>query len=240
MNNIIPKKIHISWVDKNLLNNDCFLLEIGIKNLISNNPNWSLQISDDNDVEQYLKKNICSEFYSLLKDQHIVAKLDVWRLVKIYNEGGLYIDIDRICDVKLDNVIEKHVKWVLPTNGNYDFSQDILLSSPSNPIFFETLEAMFQRRKLGYKDIYFLGAQTYMHAITKCLFDEVIHTDPGDEVFEAIRKNLDQIPFIQHFKEQLPNYTFLNRQQKITHEEWSIYKKHLYKKFNLKHWTNNW
>jgi len=46
-------------------------------------------------VDNYLRENISDEDYGLIRDSGIVEKLDLWRLVKLYNEGGLYIDLDR-------------------------------------------------------------------------------------------------------------------------------------------------
>ena len=135
----IPKKIHITWKDKNILDSDSPLVQNGISKLISINKEWQVEISDDNDVENYLIENM-KDNYTLVQNSGIVPKTDIWRLYKIYNEGGIYVDLDRFCDVELNEVIPENVKQVLPTCRKHDFSQDIMISEPNNILFRNTID----------------------------------------------------------------------------------------------------
>tara|TARA_B100000768_G_C11254399_1_gene365679 strand:- start:953 stop:1162 length:210 start_codon:yes stop_codon:yes gene_type:complete len=54
----IPKIIHISWKNKNIIGNQSPVILNGITNLKKINPDYKLEISDDNDVENYLKSGI--------------------------------------------------------------------------------------------------------------------------------------------------------------------------------------
>jgi mannosyltransferase OCH1-like enzyme len=82
-----------------------------------------------------------------LQNRHIVEKIDVWRLIKLYNEGGLYIDVDRLVNVSLNDIAKKDIKWILPTCRDNDFSHDFMCSSPGNPVFLETLKLNLSRRR---------------------------------------------------------------------------------------------
>ena len=95
---MIPKKIHLSWKTKDLLDSDSVLVTEGVKRLKELNPDWELTIHDDADVDQYLKDQLEPEVYALIADKHVVQKTDLWRLIKLLTEGGLYIDIDRFVD----------------------------------------------------------------------------------------------------------------------------------------------
>ena len=79
----IPKKIHVSWLDKNVIedSNNPIILN-GIKNLRDMNTDWEFTISDNQDVDSYIKENISSKDYELIKDRIIVEKVDLWRLLK--------------------------------------------------------------------------------------------------------------------------------------------------------------
>ena len=92
----------------------------GIQNLIKLNPGWKLKISDDNEVETYLKNCLSKKDYNLIKDAPIVSKVDTWRLLVIINQGGLYVDIDRHANKNLDAVIDESSKCVLPMHSNHD------------------------------------------------------------------------------------------------------------------------
>lgn len=237
---MIPKKIHVSWNDKNVLTNKHPLIQNGIFRLAEMNPDWQIEISDDADIDQYLRNVLSTEEYSLLENSHIVEKSDIWRLFKIFNEGGLYIDIDRLCNVKLNSIIDENTLWVLPICRNWDFSQDIMMSAPNNLVFSKTIEMSLQRRREGNNNTYFLGAQTYMHAITGMLFGEMINTNPGEKIFEKIREQIWlNHPTIKVYQEDPPCETvvYKNGGSNLNHE---MLKRDFYKQSGLKHWTGEW
>lgn len=238
---LIPKIIHTSWKDKNLLDNESIIIKNGIKNLVDLNPDWEFNLYIDEEVEQYLFENLEKTEYDLIKDEHIVAKLDVWRLMKLYTEGGIYVDIDRYCNVVLNDVIDSNAKCVLPISKYYDFSQDLLISAPENPIYMLAFQLNMQARHQGIKNIYFLGPQTYMHAITNSLLGQSLNTNPGEEAMKQIIDTLEKISFIQTYIEKSQTDTFLYRNHNNpVLDDWESHKRDLYASYNLRHWTNEW
>ena len=235
----IPKRIYVTWKDKNILETDYDLIINGVKNLKLLNPTWNVEVSDDGDVSYYLKNHLIAKDYNLVKDIGIVAKSDIWRLLKIYYEGGLYVDIDRYCNKILDNEIPNNIKWVLPVCDYLDFSQDIMCSESYNPAFQYAISFYFNRRYAGSNNIYFLGAQTYMHAITYTLLNSMVDSNPGKEKFQNILKIINEYNFIKTYVEQIPNDTFLYKGD-MDFDIWKGHKKDLYKAYNLKHWSGEW
>lgn len=234
----IPKLIHLSWKDKDIIESDSLLIKHGVKRLIDLNPDWQYKIHTDEEVSEYLVQAMGSN-YDLVKDVGIVAKTDIWRLYKLYYEGGMYVDIDRFCDVKLSEVIPDNVTYVLPICREYDFSHDIMISSPGNQVFANAIEMYLHRRKLGFSSVYFLGAQTYMHAITYSMFGKMFNTNPGVGVFNEIINNISQLKDILVYKEDPPYSTFLYRNKEDL-GDWVELKKQLYKDNNITHWTGEW
>lgn len=236
---MIPKVIHATWKDKYLLNNNSTLLDMGIKKLIKINPSWNMQLSDDSDVEEYLKNNLDFKDYSLLSSRPIIEKIDLWRLLKIYIEGGLYIDIDRLCNKSLDFITDD-IKMVLPTCLDYDFSHDFMCSAKNNPIFLKAIQLNLVRRLSGITNIYVLGPQTYMNAITFCILGHSLDPNPGVLAFINIRSVLAQYNFIHTRRENPPYDTIIHNSgtsYKINHEQ---EKQIFYKQQNIKHWTGAW
>ena len=84
----IPKKIHLTWKDKKIATSNSTVVLNGLRNLIDLNPDWTWSVSDDADVDEYLKSKLELEDWLLIKEAHIVEKTDLWRLLKIYHEGG--------------------------------------------------------------------------------------------------------------------------------------------------------
>jgi mannosyltransferase OCH1-like enzyme len=236
---MIPKLVHLSFKTKEIVNSRNRIIKNGLNNLINMNPDWKVDIYEDNEIDKYLRFTLKSIDYKLYKNCHVVEKLDVWRLLKIYNEGGLYMDLDRLYNIPLSNIVDEDTLCVLPTCNDHDFSQDFMLSSPGNPIYLETINLILQRRHSGIKHTYFLGAQTYMHAVTKTLTGTMINSSPGKEIFDNIRKIISKISFIRTYKETSPYNTVVFHDQDVgfDHEQ---EKRNLYKEFGLKHWTNEW
>ena len=112
----IPKIAHLTWKTKDIFNSQTPLIVNGVRNLVDLNPDWVVTVYDDNEVDEYLRKTLDAKDYMLIENKHIVEKSDLWRLFKIYTEGGLYMDIDRLYNIKLSDIITSlDIKWVLPT-----------------------------------------------------------------------------------------------------------------------------
>jgi hypothetical protein len=245
---IIPKVVHISWPDKEVINNQSPIILNGLRNLIDLNPDWNVTIYNDDEIDTYLKNNLDISDYELVKNRHIVEKSDLWRLIKLYYDGGLYVDIDRFCNVKLSDIIDENTSCVLPICLDWDFSQDFMLTIPNSPIMAKTIEMILTRRKEGHTSTFFLGPQTYMHAITLTMFGEMINTDPGKEKFNEIRNALAECnPYIKTYNESPPYNTIIYKHDKNTFKQgnsmltdWSRLKKEFYASYKLTHWTGDW
>ncbi|NBP57993.1 hypothetical protein EBU71_15935 [bacterium] len=234
----IPKIAHVAWKTKDVVNSQSPLILNGLRNLIDLNSDWKVIVYDDNEIDEYLRNILNKRDYNLIKDIHIVEKSDLWRLFKLYNEGGLYMDIDRFYNVPLSEIVTDGIKCVLPTCLDWDFSQDFMLTEPKNPIQAQTIELILKRRYEGHTNVFFLGPQTYMHAVTMVLFGEMINTNPGVEKFNEMRKYLEQIPFIKTYRESPPNDTIVYKGEK--NMNWVELKKEFYAEANIKHWSGEW
>jgi mannosyltransferase OCH1-like enzyme len=235
---VIPKKVHITWKTKDLLQSESPIVTEGIKKLIELNPEWEVTIYDDEEVDTYLQKKLGDQ-YPLIADKHIVQKSDLWRLMLLFEEGGLYIDIDRFIDTPLDDLIGPSTRWVLPTCRDYDFSHDFMMTAPGNPAYQVAVNLYLQRLREGHNSIYFLGPQTYMHAITLVVMGEMINTDPGEEVFEQIRDKLNSAGFINTYREDPPYNTIVYRNGALG-LNWEQEKRKFYAESGLKHWSGDW
>lgn len=236
---MIPKIVHVSWKDKSILESQSPLIKEGLANLIQLNPDWKVAIYDDEEVNEYLKESMDSRDFKLIENDHIVAKTDIWRLIKLYREGGLYLDIDRYCNIKFVDYFTNEIKCVLPMCLDFGFSQDFMMSEQANPIYLETYKLLIQRR-YETNNIYFLGPQTYMHGVTKVLMGEMIDMYPDMDTIQRIRKTIDSMPFLYTYRENLPYDSVICRDKPGHYDEWEHQKKELYKDYELKHWTGEW
>ena len=236
---MIPKIVHLTWKTKDILDSQSPMILNGARKLVDLNPDWQVTVYDDNEVDSYLREVLDASDYRLIQNTHIVAKSDIWRLFKIYLEGGMYTDIDRLCNKSLSSFITDDINWVLPTCREYDFSHDIMISAPGNPVFLETIELYLRRRRTGHKNIYFLGSQTYMHAITSMVVGRAINTNPGPEVFKMLIEELNKAPFIKTFLEDPPYNTILFEDTNSSFDHEAM-KRSFYIDNDIKHWTGQW
>ena len=237
----IPKKIHISWKDKSILESSNQLAVNGIQNLVKINPEWKLEISDDNEVELYLRENLSTIDYNLIKDAPIVSKVDTWRLLKIINEGGLYTDIDRHANKNLNSIIDINSKCVLPLHSNHgkiiDFSQDIMISAPNNPLHKSALDLMLRRRRSGWQDILTLAPITYFHGLTKIIYGHSLERRPSQKVLDKIIQKINQSKYVQTFVETPPEKTFIFQYNKENFNTANgLGKEAMYDESGVEHW----
>ena len=71
------------------------LVSDNLARTIQNNPDYKLYIFDDSSCETYIKERWGDPIYSiyrLIEENYIVAKMDLWRYLVIYDLGGIYLD----------------------------------------------------------------------------------------------------------------------------------------------------
>ncbi len=251
---MVPKHVHMTWPTREIVNSQAVLVNLGLRRLIDLNPDWTVTIHEDAEVNEYLEFHLGRNVWNVIRDDHIVTKTDLWRLIKLYEEGGVYCDIDRICDTPLDVVIPEGVNWVLPTCLDHDFSQDFMATAPGNPAFKLAADMYIARRLNGQTNTYYLGPQTFMHAATRALTGHIIDSGCGPWVMGKLREHIASMPFMATYREQPPYNTILQRGDvdrslssygksdlpagvETTHE---LAKRDLYKEFGMKHWTGEW
>lgn len=235
----IPKIVHASWKSKEIINNDSLFFKNCLGNIKVLAPDWDIHLSDDTDVDTYLKDNLDKADYNLLSSKHIIEKIDVWRLIKLYIEGGLYIDIDRLCNTSINSIITADIKCILPTCLDYDFSHDFMCSEKENPIYKISLELNLQRRYEGHENIHYLGPQTYFHGITKAMLGKSIDINPGKEVMDDLRDMITQSGFIKTYREYPPYDTVLFKSE-VPPFDHEVEKRKFYAETNTTHWSGHW
>lgn len=225
--NHIEKNIFLSWKSKDIIDLNFSIIKNGIYNLKKMNPEWNFIISDDNDVDTYIKTHIPIEDYNLIKDRHIVEKTDLWRLLKIYNEGGMYMDIDRLYNISLNDLIYKHktnIRCILPTYKNFDFAQDIMISASKNKIFKKAIEINLQKRRKGEKNICEMGPGTFIMAISEVLTGKTFYRGRCDTELIQLRKDIETTDFLDTYVENPPFNTLTYKGNQVLFDKNELYK----------------
>ena len=225
--NHIEKNIFLSWKTKDIIDSNFSIIKNGIYNLKKMNPEWNFIINDDNEVDTYIKKHIPIEDYNLIKDRHIVEKTDLWRLLKIYNEGGMYMDIDRLYNLSLNDLIGKHktnIRCILPTYKNFDFAQDIMISASKNKIFKKAIEINLEKRRNGEKNICEMGPGTFIMAVSQILTGKTFYRGRCAAHLLQLRKEIKKTDFLDTYLENPPFDTLTYRGTHVLFDKDALYK----------------
>ena len=111
----IPKILHVTWKDSlNLTQNSNLLIQNGVAQFKRMNPHWKIEISNDAQLNQYLKTHLSPSDYSLIASKHMAEKSDLWRLLKMCMTGGIYMDIDRLSNTRVEDYMKNTTKLILP------------------------------------------------------------------------------------------------------------------------------
>jgi mannosyltransferase OCH1-like enzyme len=142
---MIPKIIHQTSRTKNLSSEE-ERLRRRIRRIM---PDWQLNIWDDADNLEIVRKFFPAEFDKFNSLRRGVVKADIARCVYLFAYGGLYIDTDYKILKPIDDEILSH-QCVLPVSRSDDQSSpefricnSVMLSMPSHPFLKAFLGQIF-------------------------------------------------------------------------------------------------
>ena len=130
----IPRVVHVAWKPTAFPPSSLFS-ELTVRRLASTNPRWSVRLYNDSAIERYLRASLPAAAYAAVAPRPIVEKVDLWRLVVMHREGGVYADADRWALQPLDGALGPEARLVLPTFRDGGPSQDFMASAPGSPLF---------------------------------------------------------------------------------------------------------
>jgi hypothetical protein len=106
------------------------------------NPTYNIDFSLDNECINFLKENFNSYIVNLFKSiDKGMYKADLWRLCKLYINGGVYADIDLVPYINIDT-LDKDITFYscISTNPNSIFQAFMInFSKPKNPLILHFL-----------------------------------------------------------------------------------------------------
>ena len=71
------------------------------------NPDWEHRYADSKQREQDVK-DYNDTLYKIYQVSSGINRADMWRMVVTYTNGGVYADMDSICTMPLDDMLEKY------------------------------------------------------------------------------------------------------------------------------------
>ena len=134
----IPRVIYQTWVSK--------IVPIGIQivrsRMLSRNPGYKVIMFDDADIDAYVSKHYSgSDTERAFRKLAGAARADLWRYLVLYNNGGVYLDLDSEIVVSLDELIKDDDTAIITREGTRHFMvQWMLIFGPRHPILKRVIE----------------------------------------------------------------------------------------------------
>ena len=229
----LPQILHATWKTRiDPFTNGNALIRHGLRGFADANPGWQIEVSSDEDVDRYLRQKLPDSDYNLTQRVHPVEKSDLWRLVKLYHEGGIYSDIDRLHNQQIKELTTEQTKLVLPAfhpswaPQKFDFTQDFLGASPNNPAIGHALDLVLRRRRSCHESrgrlttsattgkqilqrggcsAFSIGIKTYFEGITQYLLGQPLKRHPEPAMRNQLIKQLAALaPFVKTYNDSPP------------------------------------
>ena len=143
---VIPKNIYQSWHTKKLHSK---VQEHVIEVLKKNNPDYTHEIYTDEEIDKYVHDNFDGEIVECYdKIDIIVAKVDFWRYLILYKQGGIYLDIDSSINKPIKDFIkEDDEAFITRESGDKFYAQWALFFAKEHPIMKKTIELVVDNIK---------------------------------------------------------------------------------------------
>ena len=139
---MIPKVIYQTWRTQNLHTK----IQKMHNRMLLKNPEYKQIIFTDDQMSDFIKSNYDKDiFHYFERINNIVSKADFWRYLVLYQNGGVYLDIDSIIVGKLDDLIKENDDAVITAETNENnFVQWALIFDKKHPILENTIKNLIK------------------------------------------------------------------------------------------------
>jgi mannosyltransferase OCH1-like enzyme len=189
----IPKVIYQTWKTKNLHP----LIE-NIKQEIQNvNSNYKMELFDDDDMDAWIKNNCNESICEAYNKLHVgAAKADLWRYLILYQNGGVYLDMDSIIYKSLDELIQPDESAIISREGSRGyFMQWMLVFEKGHPILKSTIDKCVHNinNPNTTNIVYLTGPGVFTEAINEIYSSHTTNNlwDTEDDELNLITNNKD-------------------------------------------------
>ncbi len=152
------------------------------------NPRYRLEFFDDAAVASFLAEEFPPRYLAAFRKLRVGAgKADLFRYAPLYKRGGVYLDLDAMIHVNLDDLIQPDDEAVLsmeqnacPDTGHPLFLQWALMYAPGHPFLERALEMVLDN-------------------VENSRFPHDLHRATGPTLYtKAVRESLQADPDLPH------------------------------------------
>jgi mannosyltransferase OCH1-like enzyme len=169
---------------------------------INKNPDWQYNYMSDEDVMDFVSDNFGKTWLNIFGSCPLgVMRADIWRIMILYINGGMYTDLDTVCNIPasswFNELSDKRV--ILNAEHEIHIQQWTFLSENNHPVFsymLENIEEGFNNP--DYSNPHFVHAMTGPGIFTKSILKFLDMWIAADSVDGEIYKYDEWAQFNKH------------------------------------------
>lgn len=184
MDEVIPKKIWQTY--KTTYDNLPDYAASAAKTWQDKNPDWEYNYFSDDDVMDFVISEFGMDWVRVLEACPVgVMKADIWRVMILYVNGGMYTDLDTVCNVPISAWFDKMSDKRVIFNAEHELhiQQWTFLSEAKHPILGHILSNIYDAFKTpDYTNEHFVHAMTGPGIFTKSILEFLDMWSPSENV----------------------------------------------------------
>ena len=145
----IPKVIYQTWHSPIKKLNKSIKKDLLILRKL--NPDYEYQYFVDDDIESFVNENFPGEISECFNKLNLmVGKVDLWRYLILFKNGGIYLDIDARTNSSFSKLINKKDDAVITFENNFGsniFAQWVLMFNKNHPALKKVIEIVIENIK---------------------------------------------------------------------------------------------
>ena len=138
-------------------------------------PTFEYRFFDDDDCEKYVREKCSREIYECYSRLQIgAAKADLWRVLVLLHEGGIYLDIDAAFSWRPESLLSPDQTELLLREGDGRLTNYFLAASPGNKIFADIRDRIVSNiHSNSLKSVFDMTGPTVVDIVAGCAAVEV-------------------------------------------------------------------
>lgn len=215
---MIPKNIFQTHKSKEYIAKNKNLLN-GIFSWMQFKREYNYYFYDDNQCEMFMKNKMSEDIYKAYSLLPInVMKADLWRYCIIYENGGIYADVDTICLLKPELFINESLLTIVPENETH-LCQWVFSAPKKSPILKSIID-LSVKRILSISEIkgehiihHLTGPGVFTDGIEKYLIENELITFNNKKDYFKYPYDILRVFNCDNFHKNMVNHLFFGQKQ---------------------------
>jgi mannosyltransferase OCH1-like enzyme len=135
------------------------------------NPDYEYRYMTDEEVYAFVLEHFGQDVVDLMKSFKVpVMRADLWRYLVVYIYGGIYADLDTLCQAPAEEWIPANAKMVIAPENGVHYAQWCFAATPKHPAIKSIIDLVLERCK----DInYSMPSFIHYHTANKVFSDGI-------------------------------------------------------------------